>query len=213
MPSNPNCVPPPPSLSRWSGGFCTRGETRSVARPHRACLGGAGAWGQEKDGRGTAPLVQKPAPHRGEPGGGETLKPAFACAEACAPPGRARWGRNAETIACWCRSLRSTGASPVGARCWEQPLLVQKPLLHRGEPGGGGTRRPLLAGAEACAPPGRARWGRDAIRANQPIRTHDKLQMTNYKLQITDYRRRICLRSCFALPIQRPSRRRLTPVW
>ena len=28
----------------------------------------------------------------------------------------------------------------MGARRWEQPLLVPKPLLHRGEPGGGGTR-------------------------------------------------------------------------
>ncbi len=124
---SPDSAPPPPSLSRWSEGFCTRGETRSALRPHRACLGGAGAWGQEKDGRRTAPLVQKPALHRGEPGGGGTRRPLLAGAEALAPPGRARWGRDAGSSRCWCRSPCSTGASPVGAeqgfrqRAWPSP--------------------------------------------------------------------------------------------
>src|SRR6266536_5293277 len=118
--------------------------TRITHRPHRACLGGAEVSAPEGE-RGAFPApTELVSVERGlgdkKRTGGE-------------PPR-------------WCRSLRSTGASPVGARRGEQPLLVQKPLLHRGEPGGGGTRRPLLAGAEACAPPGRVRWGRCAIRAS-----------------------------------------------
>ncbi len=118
--------------------------TQMAPRPHRACLGGAGVSAPEgKRGAFPAPTelvsVERGLGDKKRTGG--------------EPPR-------------WCRSLRSTGASPVGARRWKQPLLVQKPLLHRGEPGGGGTRRALLAGAEADAPPGRARWGRGAIRAS-----------------------------------------------
>src|SRR6266542_4258343 len=173
MPSNPNCVPPPPSLSRWSGGLGTR-KGRAGNRPAgaEACAPpGRARWGRDAEtslclcrslcSTGASPvgaergdyclLVQKPALHRGEPGGGEMLGAAVAGAEALAPPGRARWGRNAETIACWGRSLRSTGASPVGARRWEQPLLVQKPVLHRGEPGGGGTPSGLTSDSTRIA--------------------------------------------------------------
>src|SRR5262245_42942298 len=68
-------------------------------------------------------------------------------AKAYAPPGRARWGRNggastsgAKAFALWCMSLRSTGASPVGAEWGGLLRLVQKPSLPR-----------------------RARWGRGSI--------------------------------------------------
>src|SRR6266498_2263191 len=95
-------------------------------RPHRACLGGAWVFAPEGK-RGALPApTELVSVERGlgdqKRTGGEQPR--------------------------WCRSLRSTGASPVGERSWEQPLLVQKPALHRGEPGGGGTRRPL------------PRWGR-----------------------------------------------------
>src|SRR5206468_4864911 len=103
-------------------------------------------------GRWAPFLVQKPSLHRGKPGGG-----ACSGAEALAPPRQARWGRGAAGgPLIWCRSLRSTGASPVGA-----PVLVQKPSLHRDKLGGGEARQVgPLSGAEAFAPPGQARWGR-----------------------------------------------------
>ncbi len=41
----------------------------------------------------------------------------------------------------WCRSLYSTGASPVGAEKGVPAPLVHKPPLHRGKPGGGGEGR------------------------------------------------------------------------
>ncbi len=84
---------PPPGLPRWSDGFCTR------------------------EGRRTAPLVQKPPLHRGKPGGGgERATRCCSGAEAAAPPGQARWGRGMRSaLLLLCRSRRSTGASPVGA--------------------------------------------------------------------------------------------------
>src|SRR5205823_688657 len=92
--------------------FCTRGEPQRASRPHRACLGGAKAWGQERDGeppcwyrsprptelisvgakRGgrTDALVQKPPLHRGKPGGGA---PRLSSEEPThAQPGNPGWG-------------------------------------------------------------------------------------------------------------------------
>jgi len=111
------------------------------------------------------------------------------CAEASTPPGQARWGHKPSLHRGQPgggTSLRSTGASPVGAEKERPALLVQKPPLHRGEPGGDTSLRSTGAspvgaekggdppfwcrslhstgtsplGAEVPAPPGPARWGR-----------------------------------------------------
>src|SRR6266536_3567105 len=98
--TSPAGAPPPPSLSRWSGGFCTRGAARRVPRPHRACLGGAEASAPEGQ-RGAFPaptelvsverrLEDKRRGRRTDHSG----------AEACAPPGRARWGGAAVGLGC-----------------------------------------------------------------------------------------------------------------
>jgi len=86
-------APPPPGSSRWSEGFCTR-EALGWCRSLRST--GASPVGAKKL------RVSDLRPHSG--------------AEARAPPGQARWGREARRVSpVLCKSPRSTGASPVGA--------------------------------------------------------------------------------------------------
>jgi len=132
-----------------------------VLRPHRACLGGAGA---------SAPDAARrvPRPHR-------------ACQrDACSAP--------TELVSVERALLHQTqrGAFPAPTELvsverglgdkrrggGRTATPVQKPSLHRDEPGGGGTMGPAVTCAETHAPPGRARWGRDARRVGGRTSRH-----------------------------------------
>src|SRR5262249_9620514 len=92
--------------------------------------------GGGKEGEPAPSCVQAPAPP-GHARWGQRRRKASSSAEASAPPGRARWRRKRWRPGFLVHKPRSTGASPVGAIDAARHPLVQKPPLHRGEPGGG----------------------------------------------------------------------------
>src|SRR5206468_1307006 len=75
-------IPPPPGLSRWNAGFCTTETLRSKHRPRRACLGGARASALRSENEQSI----KPPLHRGKLGGGGVRGEVGGSAEARAPP-------------------------------------------------------------------------------------------------------------------------------
>src|SRR6266540_1595035 len=119
----------PTGLAPVERGFVHQRVACPFGRPHRPRPGRGGACAAALGERRTAPLVHKPPLHRDKPGGG---------GEGRAPP-------------FLCRSLRSTGASPVGA-------------VRRAQARWGRRREPRPSGAEASTPPGQARWGRFGVR-------------------------------------------------
>src|SRR5262245_41755317 len=101
------------------------------------------------------------------------------------PPGSPRWRVDLCTRTSRDPSLAPTGLAPVEQRLLHKRFLAQrpaptglgpverwlllkplvpKPALHRGEPGGGRSRKGACrACAQTHSPPGRARWGRFSV--------------------------------------------------
>src|SRR5207244_3939233 len=98
------------------------------------CPGGAKASAPAR--LGALALVQKPALHRGKPGGGEE-------------------GRALALV----QKPALHRDKPGGGEEGRALALVQKPPLHRDKPGGGEEGGARASCAEASAPPGQARWG------------------------------------------------------
>ena len=107
-------VPSPPGLPRWSGVLCTR-RGRALGRPHRARPGGAEVFAPERGGRRSAPLYTSPRSTGASPVGAGEGRARPSCAEAVAPPGRARWGRRRRE----CPACAETSVPPGRAR-WGQ---------------------------------------------------------------------------------------------
>src|SRR5205809_249574 len=80
-----------------------------------------------------AVLVQKPALHRGEPGGGERNAVRRVSAEARAPPGRARWGRTLASIYRAPRALETAQTDSVLTSS-RSPLLLPECLRTARQP-------------------------------------------------------------------------------
>src|SRR6266508_3589617 len=130
-----SACPSPRPLRDWMAhqpAHAGRQPARLASGPHRACPGGAGVCAPE---RGLPRRLPPPGWPRWSGGlrlrvGGAPHRPAGA--QASAPPGPARWGRR-------------RGGLPGGGKEGEAALLVQKPPLHRGKPGGGGSACPIRA--------------------------------------------------------------------